>query len=344
MALTIRRRFPEEAGVPARGLQAGLCRAEPRRSAGAEARPRPGVRRPSRLHARRRLQAHRLEGLQAAGQAAAAPLRRGAGSSDLPLHRFEPVDARAGEVRPGPPHRRGALLHRPGASRPRHDPAVRQGRRATRRSRAAARAASSACSKCSSAMETEGATSFREAFMQFASRTRQQGLAVVISDFLDPDGFESGLKMLASMGHDIFVVHVASAADQQPRCDGRRAVRGRRDRRDSGRRRHAGACRKPTATPGRRTPRSSRVSAAGTTSATSAPTPKRPSTPSSSRRSARAGSSHEFRNDGRMAGAGPDRRRRNRGVAAVPHQGAAAARPGPDAPALAQACSTRRAR
>jgi uncharacterized protein (DUF58 family) len=65
-------------------------------------------------------------------------------------------------------------------------------------------------------METEGATSFRETFMQFASRTRQQGLAVVISDFLDPDGFESGLKMLASMGHDIFVVHVASAADRNP--------------------------------------------------------------------------------------------------------------------------------
>ena len=66
------------------------------------------------------------------------------------------------------------------------------------------------------AMETAGPTSFRETFMQFASRPRQQGLAVVISDFLDPDGFEPGLKLLASMGHDIFVVHIASASDRDP--------------------------------------------------------------------------------------------------------------------------------
>jgi hypothetical protein len=65
-------------------------------------------------------------------------------------------------------------------------------------------------------METEGATDLRETFMQFASRTRQQGLAVVISDFLDPHGFESGLKLIASMGHDVFVVHVASRSDSDP--------------------------------------------------------------------------------------------------------------------------------
>ena len=66
------------------------------------------------------------------------------------------------------------------------------------------------------AMETTGATSLRDTFVQFGSRTRQAGLAVVISDFLDPNGFESGLKMLASMGHDIFVVHIASELDRDP--------------------------------------------------------------------------------------------------------------------------------
>ncbi|HUF48939.1 MAG TPA: DUF58 domain-containing protein [Vicinamibacterales bacterium] len=66
------------------------------------------------------------------------------------------------------------------------------------------------------AMEAAGPTDLRESFKQFASRTRQQGLAVVISDFLDPSGFESGLKMLASMGHDVFVVHVTSHADRDP--------------------------------------------------------------------------------------------------------------------------------
>jgi uncharacterized protein (DUF58 family) len=66
------------------------------------------------------------------------------------------------------------------------------------------------------AMEAKGPTDLREAFMAFAGRTRQTGLAVVISDFLDPHGFEQGLKMLGSMGHEIFVVHVASQADRDP--------------------------------------------------------------------------------------------------------------------------------
>jgi uncharacterized protein (DUF58 family) len=65
-------------------------------------------------------------------------------------------------------------------------------------------------------LETSGPTNLRETFKQFASRSRQQGLAVVISDFLDPQGFESGLKILASMGHDVFVVHIASQADRNP--------------------------------------------------------------------------------------------------------------------------------
>lgn len=66
------------------------------------------------------------------------------------------------------------------------------------------------------ALESEGPTDLREAFKRFASRTRPRGLAVVISDFLDPEGFEPGLKLLASMGHDVFVVHIASAVDRDP--------------------------------------------------------------------------------------------------------------------------------
>lgn len=65
-------------------------------------------------------------------------------------------------------------------------------------------------------LETSGTTDLRETFKQFASRNRQQGLAVVISDFLDPKGFEPGLKILASMKHDVFVVHIASQTDRNP--------------------------------------------------------------------------------------------------------------------------------
>jgi hypothetical protein len=52
--------------------------------------------------------------------------------------------------------------------------------------------------------------------VSFASRGRQRGLAVVISDFLDPNGFEQGLKILAALGHDVFVIHVASERDRDP--------------------------------------------------------------------------------------------------------------------------------
>jgi uncharacterized protein (DUF58 family) len=65
-------------------------------------------------------------------------------------------------------------------------------------------------------LEAGGPTDLREAFKAFASRSRQQGLAVVISDFLDPGGFENGLKILASMGHDVFAVHITSERDRDP--------------------------------------------------------------------------------------------------------------------------------
>lgn len=66
------------------------------------------------------------------------------------------------------------------------------------------------------ALTADGSTDMRESFAAFASRGRQRGLAVVISDFLDPRGFEPGLKILAALGHDVFVVHIASAGDRDP--------------------------------------------------------------------------------------------------------------------------------
>ena len=65
-------------------------------------------------------------------------------------------------------------------------------------------------------LDTRGPTDLKEAFKAFGNRTRQVGLAVVISDFLDPHGFESGMKMLAGMGHDVFAVHITSSKDRDP--------------------------------------------------------------------------------------------------------------------------------
>ena len=65
-------------------------------------------------------------------------------------------------------------------------------------------------------MTTGGKTNLSEAFKLFAARGRRQGLAVVISDFLDPNGYESALKVLQARGHDVYVVQVASEADRDP--------------------------------------------------------------------------------------------------------------------------------
>ena len=63
-------------------------------------------------------------------------------------------------------------------------------------------------------LEAAGETDLRESFKAFASRPRQAGLTVVLSDFLDPGGFEAGLKILRTLGHDVFVVHIVSARDR----------------------------------------------------------------------------------------------------------------------------------
>jgi len=65
-------------------------------------------------------------------------------------------------------------------------------------------------------MEAGGPTDLRESCKEFASRPRQIGLAVIISDFLDPGGVDVGLKILRTLGHDVFAVHITSQADRDP--------------------------------------------------------------------------------------------------------------------------------
>jgi len=60
---------------------------------------------------------------------------------------------------------------------------------------------------------TAGQTSLVQAFTQFASTSRPRGLAIVISDFLDPAGIEAGLKVLSRTRHDVCAVYVTSAQE-----------------------------------------------------------------------------------------------------------------------------------
>jgi uncharacterized protein (DUF58 family) len=63
-------------------------------------------------------------------------------------------------------------------------------------------------------------TNTREAFTAFCSRERPRGVAVVISDFLDPGGFAQGLDILRFYRHDVFLVHVTSREELEPELHG----------------------------------------------------------------------------------------------------------------------------
>jgi uncharacterized protein (DUF58 family) len=65
-------------------------------------------------------------------------------------------------------------------------------------------------------LQATGGTNLRASCKQFASRSRQTGLAVIISDFLEAEGADVGLKILRTLGHDVFAVHIASRADRDP--------------------------------------------------------------------------------------------------------------------------------
>jgi len=69
-------------------------------------------------------------------------------------------------------------------------------------------------------MTTSGETNAREAFKTYCTETRRRGLCVVISDFFDTSGFQSGLDILRHFKHDIFILHIASHEEVDPALKG----------------------------------------------------------------------------------------------------------------------------
>lgn len=63
------------------------------------------------------------------------------------------------------------------------------------------------------ALDADGETDLFRTVREFAARSRARGVAVVISDFLDPPGVEPSLRMLSALGHDVFAVHVQTRHD-----------------------------------------------------------------------------------------------------------------------------------
>jgi len=64
-------------------------------------------------------------------------------------------------------------------------------------------------------IQTGGATSFSTSLRRFASTVRNKGVAIVLSDFFDPD-WQVGLKALLSRGFQVAVLHVLSEDEIHP--------------------------------------------------------------------------------------------------------------------------------
>lgn len=65
-----------------------------------------------------------------------------------------------------------------------------------------------------------GGTAFNDALKQYARRAKDAGVAVVISDFLDPAGYASGLRALMERRFDIHVLHLLAPDEMRPMLGG----------------------------------------------------------------------------------------------------------------------------
>jgi uncharacterized protein (DUF58 family) len=65
-------------------------------------------------------------------------------------------------------------------------------------------------------LECRGRTSLEAAFKRYFAVARPTGLTVVISDFLDPAGYEPGLRVLHNTRQDVLILQLVNAGDFEP--------------------------------------------------------------------------------------------------------------------------------
>ena len=65
-------------------------------------------------------------------------------------------------------------------------------------------------------IQAGGSCQLNESLMKGALQAKQSGVAIVISDFMDPEGYEEGLKALLGRGFQIHVLMVLSRDELEP--------------------------------------------------------------------------------------------------------------------------------
>jgi uncharacterized protein (DUF58 family) len=69
-------------------------------------------------------------------------------------------------------------------------------------------------------LRPSGTTALGDGLAQYALRSREAGVAVVISDLMDPGGYERGLKALLERRFDVHVIQVLTADEMNPSFGG----------------------------------------------------------------------------------------------------------------------------
>jgi uncharacterized protein (DUF58 family) len=65
-------------------------------------------------------------------------------------------------------------------------------------------------------LRARGGTDSAASFSSFVSKAGRPGLAVIMSDFFDPSGYQKGLKTLFHNKFDLFLLHIHDARDAAP--------------------------------------------------------------------------------------------------------------------------------
>ncbi len=69
-------------------------------------------------------------------------------------------------------------------------------------------------------VEAGGATQLEASCRSYVLRQRAKGIAVLISDLMDPEGFEGCLRRLVLSGSDLYVIHLLSREEVDPPMTG----------------------------------------------------------------------------------------------------------------------------
>jgi uncharacterized protein (DUF58 family) len=70
-----------------------------------------------------------------------------------------------------------------------------------------------------------GPTAFAKSVQELAARGLSKGLVIIITDLMAPEGWEEGLRLLGTMGHELRLIRVSCKEDETPAFTGELELR-----------------------------------------------------------------------------------------------------------------------